>query len=188
MQIVLEYVRRIHGHVLCTIYVCLRSVNHHRLLFPLFFFSFIVVFPICLVCRSAKSSKARLQNESLVILLVSSFTPYSRVFHENGSSLSIATPICRQEALEREIWDFYALRSSVIHIRLLSVKVRESLRARIIVEFIGTSRHVQLLKRFSFAESRGIQELNIKRQKNACKKKQNSSRNNSLNELNSVSI
>ena len=79
MQIVLEYVRRIHGHVLCTIYVCLRSVNHHRLLFPLFFFSFIVVFPICLVCRSAKSSKARLQNESLVILLASSFAIFACV-------------------------------------------------------------------------------------------------------------
>lgn len=37
MQIVLEYVTRIHGRALCTIYVCLRSVNHRRLRSPSFF-------------------------------------------------------------------------------------------------------------------------------------------------------
>lgn len=42
----------------------------------------------------------------------------------------------------------------VIHIRLLSVKIRGSLRARIIVEFIGTPRRMRLREWFSFAESR----------------------------------
>lgn len=59
MQIVLKYVTRIHGRASWMIYVCLRNVNHRRLLSPLFFQTHrrFPGPPRC--CQGAKSSKAK---------------------------------------------------------------------------------------------------------------------------------